>query len=112
MEALPASCHPARREVVVGEGLNPMRQSGERVHGPYPHFSRWRLVVDRGGRREKLSFPTEAEAKTEKERLLKELEGRTVSDAVRAYVGHLRDRGLRGSTIDRAEAHLRRFFAL
>ena len=37
---------------------------------------------------------------------------RTVGEAVRAHVAHLRDRGLRVSTIDRAEAHLRRFFEL
>jgi hypothetical protein len=35
-----------------------------------------------------------------------------VTDAVRAYVAHLRDRGLRVSSVDRAEAHLRRFFQL
>jgi hypothetical protein len=40
----------------------PMRQSGERVHGPYPHFNKFRLVVDRNGKREKLSFATEREA--------------------------------------------------
>lgn len=52
-----------------------MRQSGERVHGPYPHYSRWRLIVDRGGKREKLSFATEGEANRRKEEILKELQG-------------------------------------
>ncbi len=88
----------------------PMRQSGERVHGPYPHFNKFRLVLDRNGKREKLTFATEREALARKEELLKEIQGRTVSDAVRAYKAHLRDRGVRGTSIDRAEAHLRRFF--
>jgi integrase len=90
----------------------PMRQSGERVHGPYPHFNKFRLVVDRNGKREKLAFATEREALKRKEELLKEIQGRTVSDAVRAYIAHLRDRGLRASTVDRTGAHLRRFFQL
>ena len=89
-----------------------MRQNGERVHGPYRHFTRWRLVVDRKGGREKLSFASEAEALRRKDELLKEFGGRTVSDSVRAHVAHLRERGLRDSTVDRAESHLRRYFAL
>ena len=90
-----------------------MRQSGECVHGPYRHYSRWRLVVDKGGgNRENLAFDSESEAKKRKEELLKEIEGRTVNEAVRARVAHLRDQGFRASSIERAEKHLRRFFAL
>jgi integrase len=89
-----------------------MRQSGERVHGPYPHHNRWRLVVDKRGRRERLTFDTETQAKAKKEELLKEIAGRTVSDAVQAFVVNMRDRGLRVGTVDRAEAHLRCFFDL
>jgi integrase len=89
-----------------------MRKSGERVHGPYQHFTRWRLVVDRNGEREKLSFASEAEALRRKEELRKEIAGRTVTDAVKARIAFLRDQGLRQSSLDRAEKHLRRFFAL
>jgi integrase len=96
----------------LGKAEIPMRQNGERVHGPYPHHSRWRLVVDRNGKREKLSFASEAEALRHKEQLLKEIAGRTVSEAVQAHIAHLRDRGLRGSTVGRAETHLRSFFEL
>jgi integrase len=105
------ACDSTLKEIVVGEGI-PMRKTGERVHGPYQHHTRWRLVVDRNGEREKLSFASEAEAKKHKEKLVKEFAGRTVTDAVRAHIAHLRDRGLRDSTCERAESHLRRFFLL
>lgn len=90
-----------------------MRQSGERVHGPYRHRNRWRVILaGRGGSQEVVSFPTEAEARQYKAHLLKQIEGRTVSDAVQAYLVSLRDRGLRSSTVVRDEYHLRGFFQL
>ncbi len=90
-----------------------MRQSGERVHGPYPHHHKWRLIIDRGGgNREYLTFDSEREAKQHKDKLLKEIAGRTVSDAVQARIAHLREQGLRKSSLERAEFHLRRFFSL
>src|SRR5579871_6895498 len=104
-----APCHRAPQEIVAGgERDTPMRQSGERVHGPYRHYNRWRLVVDKGGEREKLTFASEREALQRKEELLKEIAGRTVSDAVKARIAFLRDQGLRQSSLDRAEKHLRR----
>ena len=102
-----ATRHPAEREVAAREGDFPMRQTGERVHGPYPHHQRWRLFVDEAKGRRILSF--ESEARRKKEQLLKEIEGRTVNEAVREHVAAMRERGLRSSTVDRAEAHLRRF---
>src|SRR5579862_5294671 len=108
-----ASCDSDEQEIVAGgESEIRMRQSGERVHGPYQHFTRWRLIVDRNGKREKLSFGSEAEANNRKRELLKEIWGRSVSDAVRAHSAYLRERGLRSSSVERAEAHLRRFFEL
>ena len=90
-----------------------MRQSGERVHGPYQHRNRWRLVLaGRGGSKEVVSFPTATEARDYKRALLKQIEGQTVSDAVQAHVVAMRERGLRRSTVTRAEFHLRRFFEL
>jgi integrase len=44
--------------------------------------------------------------------LQKEIQGRPVSEAVQEQVVGMRERGLRGSTIARAEFHLRRFFEL
>jgi hypothetical protein len=44
--------------------------------------------------------------------LQKEIQGRTVSEAVQEHVVGMRERGLRGSTVARAEFHLRRFFEL
>ncbi len=90
-----------------------MRQNGERVHGPYLHGNRWRIVLKGGpGVRETFSFETEAEAKRQKRALEKEIAGRSVSDAVQEHVVAMRARGLRSSSIERAESHLRRFFQL
>src|SRR5437868_7025206 len=47
-----------------------------------------------------------------KTKLLKEIAGRTVSDAVQEHVVSMRERGLRTSTVSRAEDHLRAFFQL
>lgn len=90
-----------------------MRQSGQRVHGPYQHYNKWRLVV-RGadGSQEFIAFSTEAAARAHKTKLLKEIAGRTVSEAVQEHVVGLRERGLRSSTVSRAEDHLRAFFQL
>lgn len=90
-----------------------MRQSGQRVHGPYQHRNKWRLVVrSADGSQEFVSFATEAAAHAEKTKRLKEIAGRTVSDAVQEHVVSLRERGLRRSTVKRAEDHLRAFFQL
>jgi integrase len=59
-----------------------------------------------------MSFATEAAARAHKTKLLKEIAGRTVSDAVQEHVVSLRERGLRSSTVSRAEDHLRAFFQL
>ncbi|MCA9677574.1 MAG: site-specific integrase [Myxococcales bacterium] len=59
-----------------------------------------------------MSFDTEAEARRFKAAKLKELAGRTVEEAVREHLTSMRERGLRESTIGRAERHLRRFFQL
>jgi integrase len=101
------------REIAAGDGEHPMRQSGQRVHGPYQHRNKWRLVV-RGadGSQEFVSFATEGAARAHKTKLLKEIAGRTVSEAVQEHVVGLRERGLRSSTVSRAEDHLRAFFQL
>ena len=90
-----------------------MRQNGERVHGPYRHRNRWRIfLTGSGGSQEAVSFPTEADAKRYKAALQKEIQGRTVTDAVMEHIVAMRERGLRSSTVQRAETHLRRFFKL
>src|SRR5262245_43901895 len=108
-----APWHDPRREIAARNGEHSMRQSGQRVHGPYQHRNKWRLVV-RGadGSQEFLSFSTEAAARARKTALLKEIAGRTVSEAVQAHVVSMRERGLRSSTVTRAEDHLRAFFQL
>lgn len=89
------------------------RHEGERVHGPYQHRHRWRVILIGGkGEREAISFETEAEARRFKTAKLKEIAGRTVEDAVREHLMSMRERGLRESSIGRAERHLRRFFQL
>lgn len=67
---------------------------GSRIHGPYRYRSRWRLVlvVEEGSRRD-LTFATEAEAAEYKAEALRQLEGRTVSEAIAAYLADKRRRG-------------------
>lgn len=108
-----ATWHDSPREIVAGIGKDPMRQNGERVHGPYLHRNRWRIVLTGApGVRETFSFDTEAEAQRYKRALQKEITGRTVSDAVQDHIVAMRERGLRKSSVARAETHLRRFFQL
>ena len=62
-----------------------MRRNGERVHGPYQHFNKWRIVLrGPGGSQEAFSFSTEAEARAHKVVLLKRIAGR--SEIGRAHV--------------------------
>jgi integrase len=90
-----------------------MRQSGQKVHGPYPHRNKWRLVVQAAdGSREYLAFSTEAQARARKTALLKEIAGRTVSDAVQEFVVDKREGGLRSGTVKVSEFRLRAFFQL
>jgi integrase len=90
-----------------------MSQNGEKVHGPYRHYNKYRVVLTRpDGSQQAMSFSTEAAARAHKTALLKEIAGRTVSDAVQAHVVGMRERGLRRSTYLRAEDHLRAFFQL
>src|SRR6266545_6886629 len=113
-ETVPA-WHAAPRESASRDGDIPMgqRHQGERVHGPYQHRNRWRIILaGPEGQQEVHSFESESDARAFKEAKLKEIAGRTVSDAVREHLASMRERGLRESTIERAERHLRRFFQL
>ena len=89
------ACDAPRRESASwGGDISVKRLEGERVHGPYPHRSRWRVVLVGGnGDRERVSFDTEAEARRFKAAKLKELAGRTVEEAVREHLTSMRERG-------------------
>lgn len=90
-----------------------MQQSGQKVHGPYRHRNKWRLVVRAAdGSQEAIPFATEGAARAHKTRLLKEIAGRTVSEAVQDFVVNMRESGLRSGTIKVAEFRLRAFFQL
>jgi integrase len=89
------------------------RRTGERIHGPYQHGNRWRIIVVSGeGARRPISAATRAEAETAKASLLKEISGRTMRDAMVDYLAAGKARGLAKATTDRAEFHLKRFFSL
>ncbi len=90
-----------------------MRQSGQRVHGPYQHRNKWRLVVRKADdSQEFVSFATEAQARAHKTALLKQIAGRTVSEAVQEFLVEQRERGLRSGTVKVTEFRLRAFFRL
>lgn len=96
-----------------------MRERRTRVHGPYKHRNKFRIVIVSAGdenRRSIESFDTEAEAEEGKEIALRKIEGRTVSAAVREYKDHL-DARVTGKEISQAHAdrehyHLRRILQL
>ncbi|MGH9884969.1 MAG: hypothetical protein ACREBE_05550, partial [bacterium] len=90
-----------------------MQQTGQKVHGPYPHRTKWRLVVRAAdGSQKYVAFATEAQARAYKTKLLKEIAGRTVSDAVQEFVVEQRESGLRPGTVNVNEFRLRAFFQL
>lgn len=72
------------------------RKRGERIHGPYKHRQRWRIVViSPSGERDTHSFETkeQAQAVIRDARAQVAAEGVTVTAALDAYEQHQRDRG-------------------
>jgi integrase len=63
----------------------------ERIHGPYQHGKRWRVVEVRAdGTRAVASFESEAEARAYIKAAQRVAVGRTLGEAVREYLDHLR----------------------
>ncbi len=102
------------RDESVGERTSEMRLSeGERVHGPYAHGTRWRLVIKSAdGKQRKLTFETRDEADAAKTELSRDCEPRTIDEAVTAYLDHLRDTGVKATSAKTHWYRLRSFFAL
>lgn len=103
------------RDESPGDWSSEMRLSeGERVHGPYEHRSRWRLVIKGGadGKQRYLGFETREEAQRCKRELSKECDPRTVDEAVSAYLAHLRDTGIKATSVKTHWYRLRAFFHL
>lgn len=85
------------------------RERADRVHGPYQHGKKWRVVLVRNdGKRRVVPFAS----RTEAERFIADAQidasGITIKAAVEAYVKSLIARGLKFATYDRAEDHLHR----
>lgn len=79
----------------------------ERVHGPYEHRSKWRIVgVRADGGRIRRSFETRAEAQAAVDEIRLRLGTRTLGSAVRDYLDHLQSRGRRESTLETARYRL------
>ena len=80
---------------------------GERVHGPYAHRTRWRLIIkSHDGKQRYLAFESEAEAEQCKAELSQDCEPRTIDEAVTAYLAHLRDTGVNAISVKCYEAAL------
>ena len=81
--------------------------SGVRVHGPYRHGNRFRIVITSRDRPpHRLSFATHAEACECADGARGEAVGVTVKSAVDAYVKDMAERGLKFTTRERAEYRL------
>lgn len=75
------------------------RERTERVYGPYKHGTRWRIVlIAADGARRVESFATERDARAFLSEAQRQAEGRTLSQAVDAFLAHLNSRGVRAST--------------
>lgn len=89
------------------------RERKARVHGPYKHGQRWRVEgVGEDGRRLRPSFDTEREAVAFITAVRKRFDTRTIASTVEEYTASLRARGLRETTVTRAEHHLDRVLQL
>ncbi len=89
------------------------RERRERVHGPYKHGKRWRVVVVRAdGDQDIESFETEAEAQGVADAARRQATGRTLTFAVDMYEVGLRERGLASVSIARQRAHLDKLLGL
>ncbi len=102
------------RVAMLGGKEPDMRLSeGERVHGPYLHRNRWRLVIKGAdGKQRYLGFESEAEAKRCRADLCKDDDPRTIDEAVTAYLTHLRETGVKATSAKTHWYRLRAFFAL
>lgn len=88
------------------------KERRERVHGPYKHGRRWRVVITRAdGSQFAESFESEATAQRVADAARTQSSGRTISHAVDAYEVAMRERHLEGVTISRARAHLDKLLA-
>lgn len=87
------------------------RDQGPKIYGPYEHGDQWRVhIVTRGSgeRRETTysSYPTRALAEAFIAGARDQAQGRTVSDAVTAFLESKRAKGRKESTIESAEDRL------
>lgn len=89
------------------------RRGGVRVHGPYEHRRRWRVVIVRpGGKRLCRSFETYEDAQKAIRIAESQADGAvTIGEALEAYERHLRDRGVADATRYNYTNRLRNFFA-
>lgn len=89
------------------------RERRERVHGPYKHRQRWRVIVTGADGSQTIeSFATEPEAQRVADAARAQSEGRTLIHAVDAYEVSLRERELAGETVTRARRHLEKLLQL
>lgn len=102
------------RDELPGERHSDMRLvEGERVHGPYAHGNRWRLVIKSAdGKQRKIAFDTRDEALAFHAELTRDGDPRTIDQAVDAYLKDLRDRGVKASSEKTHWYRLRAFFNL
>ena len=85
-----------------------MREGRERIHGPYKHGTRWRVILVRAdGQRRRRTFETRAAAETYIEAARGEAQsGRTVSAAIEAFLAAKRTKGLAPATLESYEDRL------
>jgi integrase len=84
-------------------------QGGIRAYGPYPHRKQWRVVIRERGQRDLVrTFDTEEKARAVVEELRSLAEGKTVSQALDAFLKHLRGIQRAPNTINATRGGIRR----
>lgn len=92
---------------------NPKGKDTMRIFGPYPHGTRFRILIRLGNEQRVQSFSSEIEAQAEVRRLRTEAQKQasiTVQKAIAAYAALLRRNGLKEGSVDTAVFRLNRLF--
>lgn len=92
---------------------NPKGKDTMRIFGPYPHGTRFRILVRLGKEQRVQSFTSEAEAQAEVRRLRIEAQEQaaiTVEKAIAGYADQLRKNGLKEGSVVTAVYRLTRLF--
>lgn len=86
------------------------KSKGDSVSGPYKHGTRWRLIVQSGGRQTVSSYPTKEDAEAVRDALSIRLGNASVLDSIDEYITQKAKRGVSADGMRVSRARLVSFF--